>query len=146
MRLKVSIKRSDYFRKNGKQYRRKHLTACFARARDREDSEREQEILDVIQQEKDRSFWQRLNYIMGKARSRSVRKVLIKNKESGTLTKHVTQEVVQQAIFDNIHRKQFFLTEAALACNGQLHRLFGYNATTSTAECIRGNLHLPRQL
>ncbi len=48
MRLKVCIKRCDCFRENGKQYRRKHLTACLARARDREDSEREREILDVI--------------------------------------------------------------------------------------------------
>jgi hypothetical protein len=136
IRLKVCINWCDYFRKNGKHYRQKHLTECIAQARDREDSEREREILEIIQQEKDRSFWRHLNYVMGKACSGSVRKVSIENKESGTLTEHVTQELVQQAIFDNIHRKQFFLAEAALACNGQLRGLFGYNATTITAERI----------
>ncbi len=105
MRLKVCINRCDYFRKNGKHYHQKHLTECLAQARDREDSEQGREILEIIQQEKDRSFWCRLNYIMGKVRSGSVRKVIIENEESGTLTEHVTQELVQQAIFDNIHHK-----------------------------------------
>jgi hypothetical protein len=81
---------------------------------------------------------------MGKARSGLVRKVLIKNEDSGTLTEHATQESVQQAIFDNIHCKWFYLTEAAPACNGQLRRLFGYNATTITAKHIlEGNYPYP---
>jgi hypothetical protein len=115
MRLKVCINWCDYFRKNGKHYRRKHLTKCLARTRDREDSEWEWEILEIIQKDKDRSFWCRLNYVMGKACSGSVRKVLNENEESGTLMEHVTHESVQQAIFDNTHRKQFFLAEAALS-------------------------------
>ena len=135
-RLNVCIQRCDYFRKNGKQYRSKHLSDCLARARDKEDSEREREILAIIQREKDRSFWRRLNYVMGKARSGSVRKVLVEDEDSGTLTEHVTQESVQQAIFENIHRKRFFLAEAAPACNGRLRGLFGYNATTITARRI----------
>ncbi len=69
MQLKVCIKRGNYFRKNEKQYRKKHLADCLARARDKEDSEREREILAIIQRERDRSFWQRVNYVMGKARS-----------------------------------------------------------------------------
>jgi hypothetical protein len=72
MRLKVCIKRCDYFRKNGGQYRRKHLADCLAQARDREDSKGEREILVVIQWERDWSFWRRLNYIMRKARSGSI--------------------------------------------------------------------------
>jgi hypothetical protein len=73
---------------------------------------------------------------MGKVHSGSVRKVLIKDKDSGTLTEHATQESVQQAIFDNIHCKRFYLAEAAPACNGRLRGLFGYNATTITAKRI----------
>jgi len=79
---------------------------------------------------------------MGKVQSGFVRKVLIENEESGTLMEHVTQEAVQQAIFDNIHRKQFFLAEAAPACNGWLCGLFGYNATTSTAERILAGTYI----
>jgi hypothetical protein len=144
LRLKVCIKRCDYFRKNGKKYRKKHLADCLARTRDKEDSKREQEILAIIQRERDRSFWQRVNYVMGKACSGSVRKVLIKDKDSGTLTEHATQESVQQAIFDNIHRKRFYLAEAAPACNGRLRGLFGYNATMITAKRIlEGNYPYP---
>ena len=119
MRLKVCIKRCDYFRKNGRQYCKKHLADCLAWVRDREDSEWEREILVIIQWERNRSFWRRLDYVMGKARSGSVRKVLIEDEDSGTLTEQATQESVQQAIFDNIHRKRFYLEEAAPACNGQ---------------------------
>jgi hypothetical protein len=41
--------------------------------------------------------------------------VLIEDEENGTVAEHVTQKTVQQAIFDNIHRKQFYLAEAAPA-------------------------------
>jgi hypothetical protein len=81
---------------------------------------------------------------MGKARSGLVRKVLIEDEDSGTLTEHATQESVQQAIFDNIHRKWFYLAEAVLVCNGRLRGLFGYNATTITAKRIlEGNYPYP---
>jgi hypothetical protein len=73
---------------------------------------------------------------MGKPRSFSVQRVLVENEEHGTLTEYLTQESVQEAIFDNIHRKWFFLAEAAPACNGPLHSLFGYNVVTITAQQI----------
>jgi hypothetical protein len=73
---------------------------------------------------------------MGKLRSGSVRQVLVEDKEQGTLTEHLTQELVQKAIFDNIHRKRLFLAEAAPACNGLLRGLFGYNAVMVTAQRI----------
>ncbi len=59
--------------------------------------------------------------------------ILVEEKEYGTLTEHVTQESVQKAIFDNIHRKCFFFAEVAPACNGPLRGLFGYKADTITA-------------
>ncbi len=65
-----------------------------------------------------------------------MRRVLIKNKEEGTLTEHITQESVEEEIFNNIHQKRFFLAEAAPACNGCLRGLFGYNAATAMAERI----------
>jgi hypothetical protein len=66
--LKVCLEKCDYFRKHGKQHRRKHLYQCLDKAREREDEDREKEILAIIQREKDRSFWRRLNYVMGKPR------------------------------------------------------------------------------
>ncbi len=136
MRLKTCLEQCDHFRRNGQEYRRKHLADCLLKAKEKEDSKKEWEILAIINREQDRSFWRRLNYVMGKARSGSVRKVLIEDKENGTVTEYVTQETVQQAIFDSIHRKRFYLAEVAPACNGQLRGLFGYNATTVTAQRI----------
>lgn len=54
---------------------------------------------------------------MGKARNGSVRRVLVGNEEEGTLIEHATQETIEDAIFNNIHRKRFFLAEAAPSCN-----------------------------
>lgn len=92
--------------------------------------------MDIIKREKDRSFWRRLNYTMGKPRSGSVWQVLVENDKNETLTEHVTQESVQEAVFNNIHRKRFYLAEGAPACNERLRGLFQYNATTVTAQQI----------
>jgi hypothetical protein len=46
---------------------------------------------------------------MGKPRGGSVHRVLVEDEHhEGMLTKNITQERVQAAIFDNIHRKRFF--------------------------------------
>jgi hypothetical protein len=74
---------------------------------------------------------------MGKARGGSVRRVLVDSgDQSGLLTENVTQETVQEAIFNNIHRKRFFLAESAPICTGNLRGRFGYNAVTKTAKAI----------
>ncbi len=54
--LKVCMEKCNYFRKHGKQHQRKHLYQCLDKAREREDEDREKEILAIIQREKDRSF------------------------------------------------------------------------------------------
>jgi hypothetical protein len=99
-----------------------------------EDDLREKEILAIIQREKDRSFWRRINYGMGKARGGSVRKVLVESADQeGVLTEYTTAESVQEAIFTHIHRMHFFLAENAPICSGRLHGRFEYNAVTKTA-------------
>jgi hypothetical protein len=76
---------------------------------------------------------------MGKPCSESVRRVLVENKElEGTLIENNTQELVQEAIFDNIHRKRFFLVEAAPIFNGILWGQFDYNPNTKTARKVLG--------
>jgi hypothetical protein len=51
---------------------------------------------------------------MGKAHGGLVHWVLVDSgDQEGTLTENTTQESVQEAIFKNIHQKQFFLEEAA---------------------------------
>ena len=74
---------------------------------------------------------------MGKAWGGLVRRVLTENGgDEGTLSEHLTQETVQEAIFTNIHRKRFFLAEAAPICSENLQGKFGYNSTTRTAKAI----------
>ena len=74
---------------------------------------------------------------MGKARDGSVCHVLVDSgDQSGLLTENVTQETVQEAIFNNIHQKRFFLAESAPICTGNLRGRFGYNAVTKTAKAI----------
>ncbi len=135
--IKVCIKQCDYFWKHGQQYWRKHLYKCLQNAKDAEDDSKEKEVLAIIQREKDRSFWRQINYVMGKPRGGSVRRVLTKDgDEEGTLSKHLTEESVTEAIFTNIHCKRFFLAEAAPICSRALRGQFGYNATLRTAKAI----------
>jgi hypothetical protein len=137
LRLKICLKQCYHFRKHGKQYRRKHLHDCLRNAQESMDEQWEKKILAIINREKDRSFWRRINYVMGKARGGAVHWVLVGNgDQEGTLTKNITQELVQEVIFANIHRKQFFLVEAAPICMGNLRGKFGYNAVTRTAKAI----------
>ncbi len=110
-----------------------------------EDDAREEEILAIIQHEKDRSFWRCLNYSMGKSRGGSVRRVLVESPDQeGILMEHDTAESVQDAIFRNIHQKRFYLAENAPICSGVLQGQFGYNAVTRTAQQIlQGTYNFP---
>ncbi len=119
--VKVCVIPCNYFQRHGKQYCQKHLLKCLNNAKDSKDEQRETEILAIIQREKDRSFWCRLNYPMGKLQSGLVCRVLVENEDQeGTLTEYSTRESIQQAIFENIHLRRFCLAEAAPICLGCL--------------------------
>jgi hypothetical protein len=137
IQFKVCASKCDFFQKNGKHYRCKHLNKCLQDAREVEDNHCKKEILAIIQREKDRSFWRRLNYIMGKPRGGSVCRVLVEDgRQEGMVIENTTQETVQSAIFDDIDWKRFFLAEEAPICSGPLRGQFGYNAITKTAKAI----------
>jgi hypothetical protein len=119
------------------QYQQKHLHDCLKNARESEDEQWEKEILAIIQCEKNWSFWRWINYVMGRAHGGSVHCVLVENvDQEGTLTKNITQKLVQGTIFINTHHNQFFLVEAAPICTGGFRGCFGYNAVTRTAKAI----------
>jgi hypothetical protein len=66
---------------------------------------------------------------MGKPHGGSVQWVLVEDgNQDGNLVENTTPELVQEAIFHNIHCKQFFLAKAAPICIGGLRGQFGYNA------------------
>ena len=47
-----------------------------------------------------------------------------------------TEEAVQEAICNEVHRKQYNLAEEAPICQGALHDQFGYTATSPTAQFV----------
>jgi hypothetical protein len=47
-----------------------------------------------------------------------------------------TKEGVQEAIFEEVHRKQYNLAEDAPICKGAHRGQFGYSATSPTAQSV----------
>ena len=103
-------------------------------AKDQKDEEAEKKILDIIIREKDRGFWRRINYAMGKHKKRiSVREVEIEDCSGGRI-RFNTHDSVNKAIWDEVHQKQYFLAESAPICKCQLKGDFGYLATSRSAK------------
>ncbi len=145
-KIEVCHEKCNYFRKHGRRYCTKHLHSCANAARDRGDDRKAQEILDIIQWERDRSFWRKMNLSLGKKRGTPPRRVLVENPhQEGELLEYDMQHTMQEAVFDNVHRKRFFLAEAAPICQEPLHGLFGYNSDTETArEILAGTNDYPK--
>jgi hypothetical protein len=133
--LKACVDQCNHFRKNGKYYPRKHLYRQLETTKEKEDEEAERQILAIIQQEKDRSFWWHLNYALGKPRGGACFKVQVEQAE-GTVEEISGKEHLHEAIWDNIHRKRFYLAEEASMCSGSLRGTFGYNSVTPTAKAF----------
>ena len=68
-RLKVCKDKCTYFKKHGHRHRRRHLKSRLEQTRQREDEEAEARILCIIQREKDRSYWRRLNFGMKRGKA-----------------------------------------------------------------------------
>jgi hypothetical protein len=111
-RLKACLSRCKYFRKNGYYYQRKHLYSRLEVAKEKEDEEAARQILTIIQREKDKQFWQRMTYDLGKPRGGACFRVQVEQGD-GMTEEYTGQEEMQEAIWDNIHRKRFNLAESA---------------------------------
>ncbi len=111
------------------------LPHCLETAKEKEDKEAERQILTIIQREKDSSFWWHLNYALGKPWGGACFKVQVEQVE-GTVKEINSKEELHEAIWDNIHRKQFYLAKEAPICSGPLRGAFGYNSITPTAKAI----------
>ena len=64
--------------------------------------------------------------------------------EDGQITEVTDREGMEQTIWDNIHRKRFFLAEQAPICAGDLREKFGYNAITGAAKQVLEGTYNPR--
>ena len=92
-RLLLCKEKWNHFRRHGQQCRRKHLHYILDAAKYQKDEDAEKKILDIIRREKERGFWRRINYTMGKHKQGlSVREVEIEDgSENGSISTHKTQ-------------------------------------------------------
>ncbi len=101
-------------------------------AKEREDKEAAKQILAIIQREKDKGFWKRISYTLGKSRGGACFKVQVAQ-ANGLVQEYSGQEDLQKAIWSNIHEKRFHLAESAPLCSGTLRGTFEYNAICQTS-------------
>ena len=128
----ICKEKCDYFQKHGQRHRRQHLTNCLEATQEWEDDTAERNILAIIKQEKDKASWRRLNYALGKH--------VLKDGAAGVLD-FDTEEAVQEAIFNKVHRKQYNLAEESPICQGALRGQFGYTTTSPTARSVLDGTH-----
>jgi hypothetical protein len=122
--------------KHGNGHRQQYLNQCLEAAQDWEDDVAERQILAIIKREKDRAFWRRLNFALGKhIRSQSVRAVQVEGGANGVIG-YKTEEGVQEAIFNEVHQKRYNLAEEAPICQGELRSQFGYISTSPTTKMV----------
>lgn len=140
-RLEVCEERCQYFERHGHRYRRKHLQNRLSIAQKKGNRVAEEQILAIIQREKERSFWRRLNFAMSRSKGRSVREVKMRM-EDGSAKIVSTQDEVEESIWQVIHDKRFHLAERAPICQGRLRGQFGYMGNTKAAtEVLEGTYH-----
>ena len=108
VRLKICKNKCAYFWRHGHRYQQKHLNNWLDAARQRQDEEAETKILAIIQREKHRSYWGRLNYSMSKPKGRSVRIVQTSSGDD-LVAEHDIQHSVENTIWSEIHDKWFYL-------------------------------------
>ncbi len=72
----------------------------------------EHQLLGIIKREKERLFWRKLKYTMGKKSGGSVQAVQVEDTE-GNIDVFNTQADIHEVIWSNIHRKRFYLAEDA---------------------------------
>ncbi len=87
----------------------------------------------MIKQESECAFWSRVKYAMQKQMGGSVQAVQMEA-EDGKVIKFTSQAEVHEAIWSNIHWKQFYLAKEAPICNGPLREEFGYNVDSEVGE------------
>ena len=128
-RLKVCKKKCNYFRKHGQKYRNRHLKVRLKIAQDKGDEQAEKRILAILQGEKDRAHWRRMNYGMLKSCGCSAQ-VVSEKTDDGNIVEYEGQKKVEEAIWSKTHDEQFYAAEKAPICQDRLRGEFGYQADT----------------
>ncbi len=104
-------------------------------AQERNDEEAFKRIRAIIQRERQCSFWCQLNYVMGKKQTRSTMTVQVEE-QLGLVSESTTKDAVKDAIFTEVHDKQYMLAKKAPICSGKLFDNFGYVANTPASRAV----------
>jgi hypothetical protein len=142
LRLKICNDHCTYYREHGLPYRRRHLQNRAEIARQNGNEEGAQQILNMIVRERQREHWRKLRGAMGHQAGRSVQSVQVEQ-ETGEIVEHTSQDSIQTAIWDNIHRRRFFLAEEAPICKDRLRQEFGYLSNTEAARAVLDGTYTP---
>jgi hypothetical protein len=101
-----------------------------------------EKIAAIIQRERQRAFWHRLNYITGKKWTRSATSIQVPE-PSRLVMEFNTQEPVEEAILSKVHGSRYTLANKAPVCNGRLFEDFGYLATMPASKAVLDGTYLP---
>ncbi len=124
-----------FYQENGKRFRLKHLNERMHLAQERNDEIAFKRKGAIIQRERQRSFWQRLNYVTGKKQTHSATTVQVEE-QLGLVSESTTKDAVKDAIFTEVHDKQHMLAKEAPICSGKLFNDFGYVANTPASRAV----------
>jgi hypothetical protein len=111
-------------------------------ATERDNKEAIAKIAAIIQKEKQQSFRWQLNYIMGRKRIRSTTSVQVEE-PTGLVSERSTHKTVEDAIFSEVHEKQYMLAEEAPVGGGKLFEDFGYVANTPASKTVFDRTYQP---
>ena len=134
-RLKACKDKCNYFCKHGQKYRNRHLKGILKISQDKGGEQAEKRILAILQGEKDRAHWRRLNYGMHKSYGRSAR-VVSEKTDDGDIVEYEGQKKVEEAIWSKIHDEQFYVAEKVPICQDMLRGEFGYQSDTPSARRV----------
>jgi hypothetical protein len=118
LRLEACKKECLFYQDHGNKFRRKHLEEWKKVAHDNDDEEALANICKIIQRKHQQDFWRRLNYVTGKKKTRSATNIQVEC-QGGAIMERMTQDMVEQTIFSEIHDKQY--TQARGSTNMQWH-------------------------
>jgi hypothetical protein len=135
LRVEECKQECKFYQDNRKRFRAKHLNEQLQLAQERDDEEVFKKIEAIINKERQRSFWRWLNFVTGKKRTHSITSVQVEE-QPGLILESKTKETIEEAIFREVHDKQYIMAKEAPICSGKLFDDFGYVANTPASRAV----------
>ncbi len=102
--LETCKKECAFYQEHGKCFCQKHLKNQKRIAQEQDNKEVLNKISAIIQQEHQRDFWWRLNYVTGKKKTWSATMIQVEG-SNGAILERNTQNTVENTIFSEVHGK-----------------------------------------